>query len=334
MELEQLYAGFVKAASQHYNVPESHIYAGKAFNLSIPTAHELGKNIQQRSDFLKQINNVMVKDLKGIKIFGATEKGITGRVKDGRHLATLSHNQAGYELFETDSGVLIPWQVFANFGHLGSQLFPLYAEYVQTQIALDRLQIGWHGKSVAENTTAEDLSDVNKGWLTLLKEQKAKNVLEGGKTENQIKLFGEGADFENLDDLALDLKQGLDLRHQSRNDLVFLVGADLASAESTIVAKKYGLQPSERSALGSHNLMGSFGGMTAMTPPNFPAKGAVVTTLKNLSIYTQEHTVKRRFEDNQDKKGLIDSLLRYEGYVVEDTGLMTAVNAANVIIQK
>lgn len=334
MQTSQLYSNFVHAIAEHYNVPASQIYAGKAFNLSIPRAHEIGKNIQQRSDFLKNVNCVPVKDLKGIKVFGATEKGITGRKKNGRYLATLSHDEKGYELYETDSGVLIPWQVFANFGHLGHQLFPLYAEYVQTQIALDKMQIGWHGKTIAENTTEEDLSDVNKGWLTLLKEQKPSNVLEGGKTENQITLFGADSDFKNLDDLALDLKQGLDLRHQNRNDLVFLVGADLVGAETKIIAKQHGLTPTEKAALGSHNLLGSFGGLNAITPPNFPAKGAVVITLSNLSIYTQEDTVKRRFEDNQDKKGLIDSLLRYEGYVVEDNGLMTAVNADNVIIEK
>ncbi|MDP8173672.1 phage major capsid protein, P2 family [Pasteurella skyensis] len=330
----QLYFNFTKAIADYYNVDQSHILAGKNFNITIPQAHELGNNIQQRADFLSKINHILVKDLKGIKIHGAPEKGITGRVKGGRHLATLSHDENGYELFETDSGVLVPWQVFANFGSLGNKLFSDYAQYVQRQIALDRLKIGWNGKEVVGTTSADDLSDVNKGWLTLLKEQKPANILTGGATDNQIKIFGANADFDNLDELALDLKQGLDTRHQNRTDLVFLVGSDLACAESNIVAKKYALTPSEKAVIGSHNLMGSFGGMSAITPPNFPAKGAVVTTYDNLSIYMQKDTVHRRFSDDEDKKGLVDSFLRYEGYVVEDNGLMTAVEAENVVIQK
>lgn len=325
---------FCTAVANYYGVDPSVVLNGKSFNLKVPEAALLGKNIQQQSDFLKEINIIHVTDIKGNKLLGATEKGITGRKQQGRFLATLNHDQQGYELVETDSGVLVPWAMFDNFARFGESLAQLYSDYVLTQIALDQLQIGFNGTSVAPNTSAADLSDVNKGWLQLLRDQKAENVLKGGKTDNSIKIYGKDADFANLDELALDLKQGLELRHQNRNDLVFLVGADLASAESKIISKQHGLTPTERAALGSHNLMGSFAGMKAITPPNFPAKGAVVTTLNNLSIYTQSSSVRRKIKDDDDKKGIINSYYRNEGYVVEDLGLMTAVEAANVTIGK
>ncbi|KMK51480.1 capsid protein [[Actinobacillus] muris] len=330
MNHNELFRQFCLALGKFYNVDPADLIAGKYFTLQVPQAAELGTNIQQKSDFLQKINMFQVTDVKGHKLLGATEKGITGRKQDGRYLATLNHDQKGYELFETDSGVIVPWQMFTNFARFGNKLFELYADYVQTQIALDRLQIGWHGKSVAENTAATDMSDVNKGWLTLLKEQKSANVYTG--TNGKITLFGDNAEFSNLDSLAFDLKQGLALRHQNRNDLVFLVGADLVSAETKLINKQAGMTPTERAALGTHNLMGSFAGMPAMTPPNFPAKGAVVTSLSNLSIYTQSNTQKRRYEDNQDRKGLIDSYWRMEGYVVEDLDLMTAIDASKVEI--
>lgn len=323
---------FCVALAEYYGVDPSHVLGGHAFNLKVPEAAALGENIQQRSDFLQKINCVQVTDIKGNKLFGATEKGITGRKQDGRYRATLNHDQQGYELFETDSGVIVPWAMFDNFARFGGDLLNLYAEYVQTQIALDMLQIGFHGKSVANNTVEADLSDVNKGWLQLLKEQRAKNVLTGGKTANTIKMFGKGADFDNLDALAFDLKQGLDLRHQNRADLVFLVGADLVGAETQYINKTHGLTPTEKAALGSHNLLGSFGGLPAIVPPNFPAKGAAVTTLKNLSIYTQGESVRRSLRNDEDRKGIINSYYRNEGYVVEDLGLMTAIEADNVVI--
>lgn len=322
------YFNFLKAVAEYYNVPLDSLLRGQSFSLEVPTAALLGENIQQRSDFLKEINMVQVMDVKGHKLFGATEKPITGRKKDGRYLASLEHSQATYELAETDSGVIVPWMMFDQFARLnnGGELSALYSEYVQTQIALDILQVGWHGSSVAEDTVADDLSDVNVGWLHQLKRDREANVLTGST------IYGKGDDWATLDDLALELKQALDYRHQNRTDLVFLVGADLANAEARYITQHAKLTPTERVALGSHNLMGSFGGMVAMTPPNFPANGAAVTTLKNLSVYTQGSSVRRRFESDEDRKGVIDSYYRMEGYVVEDLGLMTM--AENITINK
>ena len=320
---------FLTAVANYYGVDPQTVLRGESFNLEIPKAALLGKNIQQRSDFLKQINVQNVLNVKGNKLFGAAEAAITGRHQDKRHLVNLSHTQSTYELFKTDSGVIIPWEMFDHFAALNQngELGSLYAEYVQNPIALDQLQIGWHGKTVADNTTATDLSDVNIGWLALLERDKPANVLT-----DAVNIFGDGGEYANLDELALELKQGLDYRHQNRTDLVFLVGADLANAESRFLSKAAKLKATERVALGSTELTGSFGGMTAITPPNFPAKGAAVTTLKNLSIYTQGASVRRRFESNEDRMGIIDSYYRMEGYVVEDNGLMTAIKAESVTI--
>ncbi|TCJ98822.1 P2 family phage major capsid protein [Volucribacter psittacicida] len=326
----KLFYELVEDIAQEYNSDSNSILRGQSFSLTVPQAAQLGENIQKKSDFLKQINMLTVSHLKGTKLLGATEKGITGRKASGRYIATLEHSEQGYELSETDSGVILPWEIFDTFATFKDRLVERYGEYVQTQIALDMLQIGWHGQSVAANTTKADLSDVNKGWLKLLAEQRAANFLTQGKETGKIKIFGAGADYVNLDDLAFDLKQGLDLRHRDRNDLVFLVGADLVGKETKLIQKQHGLTPTEKAALGSHNLMGSFGGMQAIIPPNFPAKGAVVTTLSNLSIYTQGESVRRAIYNDEDRKGIRNSYYRQEGYVVEDLGLMTAIDHSKV----
>lgn len=321
---------FLRNVANYYGTDVDALIRGESFALEVPKAAELGENIQQRSEFLKSINLDYVTDLSGYKLRGATEKSITGRKKDGRYLARLDHTQGKYQLAETDSGIIVPWAMFDNFARFGDRLAALYAEFVQTQIALDQLKVGWYGKSVAENTSAADMSDVNKGWMQLERDEKPENVMKDGATVGKIKIFGEGADFENLDHLAAELKSGIDLRHRDRNDLVFLVGADLIGKEAELINKAHGLTPTEKAVLGSQNLLGSFGGMRGIVPPNFPARGAVVTTLSNLSIYVQDASVRRSYRNDEDRKGIIDSYYRNEGYVVEDAGLFTAIEFENV----
>lgn len=321
---------FLRNVANYYGTDVDALIRGESFALEVPKAAELGENIQQRSEFLKSINLDYVTDVSGYKLRGATEKSITGRKKDGRYLARLDHTQGKYQLAETDSGIIVPWAMFDNFARFGDRLAALYAEFVQTQIALDQLKVGWYGKSVAENTSAVDMSDVNKGWMQLEREEKPENVMKDGASVGKIKIFGEGADFENLDHLAAELKSGIDLRHRDRNDLVFLVGADLIGKEAELINKAHGLTPTEKAVLGSQNLLGSFGGMRGIVPPNFPARGAVVTTLSNLSIYVQDASVRRSYRNDEDRKGIIDSYYRNEGYVVEDAGLFTAIEFENV----
>ncbi len=321
---------FLRSVANYYGTDVDALIRGESFALEVPKAAELGENIQQRSEFLKSINLDYVTDVSGYKLRGATEKSITGRKKDGRYLARLDHTQGKYQLEETDSGIIVPWAMFDNFARFGDRLAALYAEFVQTQIALDQLKVGWYGKSVAENTSAVDMSDVNKGWMQLEREEKPENVMKDGATVGKIKIFGEGADFENLDHLAAELKNGIDLRHRDRNDLVFLVGADLIGKEAELINKAHGLTPTEKAVLGSQNLLGSFGGMRGIVPPNFPARGAVVTTLSNLSIYVQDASVRRSYRNDEDRKGIVDSYYRNEGYVVEDAGLFTAIEFENV----
>ncbi|MDA3979031.1 phage major capsid protein, P2 family [Gallibacterium sp. AGMB14963] len=330
MKRKPEFYAFLRNIAAYYNTDPEALIRGESFALEAPKAALLGQNIQQRSEFLKSINVDFVLDVAGYKLRGATEKPITGRQKVGRHRATLDHTQGQYRCVETDSGIIVPWAMFDNFARFGDGLAALYAEYVQTQIALDQLKVGWYGESIADNTSAADLSDVNKGWMQLMREERAENVMKDGATVGKIAVFGEGADYDNLDQLAADLKSGLDLRHRDRGDLVFLVGADLVGKEAELINKAHGLTPTEKAVLGSQNLLGSFGGMRAIVPPNFPARGAVVTTLSNLSIYVQETSVRRSYRNDEDLKGVIDSYYRNEGYVVEDAGLFTAVEFKNV----
>ncbi len=326
---KQLYEKLLDKLRKRYGARYNDI----AFQLDKNQGLEFVENIQQRSDFLMQINMPQVYQTENRKLYGATEKAPTGRKQAGRNRATLTHDQHGYKLVETDSGVIVPWELFDTFALYPNLFEQIYEGYVRDQIALDMLQIGWHGQSIAPDTEKADLSDVNKGWLKLLSEQRPANFLtDGDKKSGQIKIFGDDADYADLDALALDLKQGLDARHRNRNDLVFMVGSELLTKEKKLIIENVQDKPRERTALAAHSLLVNFGGMTSLTPPNFPAKGAAVTTLNNLSIYSQLQSWRYSLTDDEEIKAVVNSCYRYEGYVVEDLGLMTAIDHSKVVL--
>lgn len=326
----KLFNELVTGAAEFYGADVSAAMQGKTYSIDIPSETRLMGNIQQRSDFLQKINCITVTDIEGQLVFGATEKSITGRKKEGRYRQELAKSGYKYKLAETDSGILIPWQKADQWARYGEQFTSLYAEFVQRQIALDMIKIGFNGTSVEDNTSEADLSDVNKGWLQFVRENKAENMIAQGKTANKIKIFGEQADFKNLDELAYQLKQGIGDQHRDGNDLVFLVGSDLVAYQSQQIYGTHALTPTERAALKTNELMSTFGGMPAITPPNMPGRLAIVTSLDNLSIYTQSGSIRRGMKDDEELKAIKDSYYRNEGYVVEDVTKFIGIEFANV----
>lgn len=67
-----------------------------------------------------------------------------------------------------------------------------------------------------------------------------------------------------------------------------------------------------------------------MIVPNMPPRAAIVTSLSNLSIYTQEGSMRRGMKDDDDKKAVRDSYYRNEAYAVEDCGKFMAVDFTKV----
>lgn len=305
-----------------------------SFNITGPQEEKLLGAVQSKVSFLTKINLLPVTDMIGEKIFAGTQQGITGRMKDGRFRRRIGENGAKYQLVETDSGIIIPWQKLDMWARYRDRFLMLYSEFVQRQIALDMLTIGWRGTSIAASTDIDGnplLQDVNKGWMQWMRDNRPENVMADGAEAGVISIFGDGADYGNLDQLAYDLKQGLGDIHRDRGDLVFLVGSDLVAKEADIISKMHGLTPTERGATKQHELMGTFGGLPAITPPNFPSRGAVITPLDNLSIYTQTGSLRRKIKDDDDLKGLIDSFYRNEGYVVEDETAFVGIEFDNVV---
>ncbi|MBO1109972.1 P2 family phage major capsid protein, partial [Plesiomonas shigelloides] len=115
-------------------------------------------------------------------------------------------------------------------------------------------------------------------------------------------------------------------------DLVFMVGANLIAKEADLASKAHGLTPTESGAIKQNELMGTFVGIPAATMPNFPARGAVITTIDNMSIYTQTGSMRRKVKDEDELKGVVDYYYRKEAYVEEDESLFVGIELDQVVL--
>ena len=302
------------------------------FSIAPSIAQQLKDKIVEQSTFLPSINVIMVDELKGENILGAATGPVTGRTDtrgEGERTPrdVLGLTRFGYELKQTNSDVYMRYNtvdVWAKFPDMAER----YARYVQERIANDMELIGWYGESAADNTDLAahpQLEDVNKGWLQYMRENLPANVLSEGGTAGEIRL-GAGGDWPNLDVAVNDLLQGIP--EYMRTGLVALIGADCIAQEKAALYAVVGGKPTEK-ALAAASLT-TFGGLPWLTPSNFPARGLVITSLDNLSIYQQADSWRRQIVDKPSKDRVEDYNSRNEGYVVESPEKFVAVEFANM----
>ncbi len=221
-----------------------------------------------------------------------------------------------YKLYQTNSDVCIRYSTLDSWAKF-PDMFARFQRYVTDRIANDREIIGWHGTSAATTTdpkTNTMLQDVNKGWLQYMRDNKPENLLaEVVKDSGKVRI-GKGGDFEGLDHIISDLVSGIPT--YLRKDLVALIGDELIMAEKQRLYKAISLSPKEKTEA-TQSLM-QFGGVGQwMTPSNFPGRGLVITSLKNLSIYYQEDSWRRELKEESEYDRWADYNSRNEGYVVE-----------------
>ena len=123
-----------------------------------------------------------------------------------------------------------------------------YMNQVYRRIALDRILVGWHGTSAATETdpsSNENLEDVNKGWLHLLKTNKPEHYLtEGTASSGKIKV-GKNADYNNLDSLVYDVLSMIPDAQRTGNE-VAIIGRQQVARDMAKALSQYGQQPTEK----------------------------------------------------------------------------------------
>lgn len=319
---------FVSTAKKYGITPQAPT-VGQTYAATPSIAQTIyAKIVEDGNPFLQLINVLPRSEMKGDKVGMSLTGGVISRTDtSGAGERTPSHlintDSKGYELFATEFDVALKysqidtWAKFVEFA-------AMYMSLVRQAIGNDMLRVGWLGVVAAANATAADYTQVNKGWLELIRTFNAGsqyllgNAAAGfadsvtlGETNEAI------GGFANLDLLAQSAREMLPIFHQDRDDLVLCVSSNIKSYQFSQYYKLWGNTPSEKEKLNAA-LTKSYDEMPMVVPPFFPANTILVTPLKNLSIYFQDSSIRRTQKDKPEKNEVQDFNSVNQGYVVED----------------
>lgn len=304
--------------------------ASKKFALLPEVEHTMVDVMGESVDFLKKINVVPVDEQIGQKLGLGVGEPIASRTNtketeretsDPSNLDDEQYNCAQTN-FDThlDYSLLDAWSQFPDFE----------ARYRKASLkrgALDRIMIGWNGVAVAKATNKQAfplLQDVNEGWLHKIRVYGSKTRrmmgydIEGNETADEFRI-GEGGDFETLDAAAFDAMNLLDPWFVGSDDLILLLGRELW-VNHGLTLYSDSKTPTERNALQTWFAKEAIAGLPTITVPFFPARGLLVTSYDNLSLYFQSGSVRRAIIDNPKRDRVEEYLSSNDAYVVEDYG--------------
>lgn len=293
------------------------------FTIEPTVAQKLEDRIQENADFLRQVNVVPVDEMKaeilalGTNSPAANRTDTTINRRQPRYIGEKT--KRGYECIKTDFDTGVKYQqldVWAKFPDFQNRL----RNHVTAQVARDRLTIGWHGTSAADEADLDTnplLQDINTGWLQHIRTGAAQRVLDA------IKIGGvEGADYRNLDAAVFDASNELlDPWHRRDTGIVVICGEGLVTDKYLgLINSDASDAPSEKAALATLLANVTLGNKRVITVPFFPDDALLITRPSNLSIYWQRGSHRRLVKDEPEYDRIVDYLSINEAYVVEDLG--------------
>jgi P2 family phage major capsid protein len=307
--------------------------AARTFVVEPSVQQVLIDKLGEDTSFLGLVNIELVDELKGEKL----HLGLDGRIVSSRTdvlanprvpKSIWSLDDDKYECRDTHFDTFLTyaqidkWAKFADFElRIGKHL-------LEAQRA-DRIKIGFNGKSHAAATdrVVNPLGqDVNIGWLERMRLNAPERVMDSGADPNKV-TFGSHAtaDYKTLDALVISaVSELIEPWHQQRTDMVVLVSRDLL--EDKYFDQYNIIQPaSEILATQVIDLQRRLGRYPAKVVPWFPAGTIAVTFLKNLSIYEQTGSRRRKFDDNAARSRYDNFESFNEDYVIEDYEAMCVV---------
>ena len=304
------------------------------FNIAPSVEQRLVEQLGESADFLKRINVIGVTEQKGQKLSLGVGAPIASRTdtqakeRETAYVGTITPDEyeAKQTNFDTHIGyrVMDAWAVFPDFQQR-------YRKAVIKRMGLDRIMVGWNGTSAAtetDRTTSPLLQDVNIGWIEKTRQNAPARLMgydSAGIATSDEFTVGEGGNYSTLDALAFDVSSSLlDPWHVGGDDLVLIIGRELW-VNHGLTLYNDNRAASERNALQVWFANEAIGGLKTVSVPFFPARGFVVTSYDNLSLYYQAGSVRRAIIDNPKRDRVEEYLSANDAYVVEDYGKFAGV---------
>lgn len=305
--------------------------ARESFNVAPSVQQVLETKVQDSSEFLKAVNIIGVREMKGerlgLGISGPIASRTNTEVADRVPRTVETLESTGYECKKTDYDTAIKYatlDAWAKFPDFQTRL----RDAIIKRQALDRMVIGFNGKTAAATTDRAAnplLQDVNIGWLQHIRAEAGIRVLDDGATAGKVKVGGANADYSNVDALVYDAYQTL-LEPWFRNDgdLVAIVGRNLMH-DKLFPLVSANNAPTEQLAADIVRSQRRLGGLPGITVPYFPDNTVLITRLDNLSIYWQESARRRTIVDNAKRDRIENYESSNDAYVVEDYGMCALI---------
>lgn len=337
-ETRDLYQAYLEGVAERNNVSTRGLNFSNFKFTATPSVHQGLENIMHEdAGFLKRINLHTVPEQEGEKlgmditstIASTTDTLVKDReTQDPTDMNLLDHYRCEQTNFDTH--IRYPkLDMWAKFDDFETRI----DRHIVQQIARDRLMIGWHGASRVVNSdrTANPLlQDVNIGWLSHLKTKAPERILEEGATVAGKIRIGKNGDYSSVDALVMDMVNNLiEEWYQEDTGLVVVIGREIFNDKFFDLVNDNTV-PTERNALDLILANKKIGGMPAVRVPFFPSKGVMITRLDNLSIYSQEKTLRRTIVDNAKRDRVENYISMNEAYVVEDYGMICYAESANI----
>jgi P2 family phage major capsid protein len=331
-ETRVLYSEYRRQVAQANGIED----AREMFTVEPPLAQQMEDVIREEAGFLGRIGSQSVINMKGETIgldIGSTVASVTktsGTTEERTPVEVLSLEQVNdYEVAQIDFDTAIryatldQWRVYPDFTER-------YARQLARQIARDRIMMGWHGEGRAalksDRTANPMLSDVTKGWLAKITEKAPARI------QTDPISVGTGGDYKNLDALVYDLVENkMAEHHRDDTDLVCIIGRRLLH-DKYLGLMNNNNAATERVALDVLFSSRQVAGMPAVVVPFFPADAILVTRLDNLSIYTQEGSLRRLMRERPEKNRVEDFLSQNMDYVIEDYTCLAKVAPGKITL--
>ena len=317
----QAFNGYTARLAQLNDAPSAH----ETFSVAPSVQQKIENRIQESSEFLSKVNVIGVTEQEGEKLGLGISGPVASRTNTNnvdrktRDITSLTSQRYRCEKTNFDTHInyakLDAWAKFPDFQ-------TRIAQQILIRQGLDRMVIGFHGKSAATDTDLVQnpmLEDVNKGWLQHYREQAPERVMSQGEQGVNV-VIGTGGDYANLDAAVFDAINLLDPWYRKDTGLVAIVGRQILTDKYfPLINTKQA--PSETLAADIIISQKRIGGLPAVTVPYFPDNAILITRFDNLSIYYQDGARRRRLVDEAKRDRIENYESSNDAYVIEDFGL-------------